>query len=66
MLWEAIYEGESLLRVFLNRFRSAGKPVLLRIKDNGLQVEARLAVRADRAGEAVLQSLEQEVRTSIR
>jgi hypothetical protein len=31
MLWEAIYEGKSLVRVFLDRFKSAGQPILVRV-----------------------------------
>lgn len=35
MLWEAVYEGKSLVRVFLNRFKSAGQPIVVRILDDG-------------------------------
>jgi hypothetical protein len=31
MLWEAIYEGNSLVRVFLDRFKSAGQPILVTV-----------------------------------
>jgi hypothetical protein len=31
MLWEAVYEGKSLVRVFLDRFRSAGRPIFVRV-----------------------------------
>ncbi|GAQ87016.1 hypothetical protein KFL_003250200 [Klebsormidium nitens] len=27
MLWEAVYEGKSIVRVFLDRFRGAGQPI---------------------------------------
>jgi hypothetical protein len=31
MLWEAVYEGRSLVGVFLDRFRSAGQPSLVTV-----------------------------------
>ncbi|GAQ92577.1 hypothetical protein KFL_010600020 [Klebsormidium nitens] len=31
MLWEAVYEGRSLVRVFLDRFGSAGQPTLVTV-----------------------------------
>jgi hypothetical protein len=35
LLWEAVYEGKSLVRVFLDRFKNAGQPIVVRIEDTG-------------------------------
>jgi hypothetical protein len=32
LLWEAVYEGKSPIRVFLDRFKNAGQPIVLRIE----------------------------------
>ncbi|GAQ89064.1 hypothetical protein KFL_004840040 [Klebsormidium nitens] len=31
MLWEAVYEGKTLMRVFLDRFESAGQPIIVTV-----------------------------------
>jgi hypothetical protein len=31
VLWEANYKGKSLVRVFLDRFRSVGQPILVTV-----------------------------------
>jgi hypothetical protein len=35
MLWEAVYEDKSLVWVLLDRFKSAGHPMVVRIEDDG-------------------------------